>query len=167
MSHVLKTDRLILRHPRVEDATAVAALVGNLNVSRWLTRVPHPYTDADATNFIDQQITGRRKTFFIEMKDAVVGCIGTVSELGYWLGQPYWGQGIVTEAARAVTAHHFADGHDTLQSGHFVGNAASRNVLTKLGFVDEQIEPAKSIATGLDHDLQRMVLTRTAWESPS
>ncbi len=56
-------------------------------------------------------------------------------EIGYWIGVPYWGNGYVTEAARAVLDYGFADlGHEVILGGARVSNPASRRVLEKCGF---------------------------------
>ena len=165
MTDLMTTERLTLRPPRMGDAAVIAALVGDLEVSRWLTRVPHPYGLQDAWDFIRQVEAGGRNTFVICAGDLVVGCIGTERELGYWLGQNHWGRGYATEAARALIKRHFARGHAELVSGYFTENAASRNVLVKLGFVPTSQEQALCPATSNRHVLQRMVLTRNTWEA--
>lgn len=165
MTDQLTTERLTLRVPRMEDAAAITSLVGDLDVSRWLTRVPHPYTLADARHFISQFEGRRHNTFVICVGDQIVGCIGTESDLGYWLGKNHWGRGYASEAAQAVVQRHFHQGHPELQSGHFVENLASRHVLGKLGFVRTSQEQARCPATGDCHVLQRMVLTQDMWEA--
>ncbi|WP_299041929.1 GNAT family N-acetyltransferase [uncultured Tateyamaria sp.] len=165
MTDHMTTQRLILRMPEQRDAAAIAALVGDLEVSRWLTRVPHPYGLKDAHEFIARVAVGSGHTFMICVGDQVVGCIGTQGELGYWLGKNHWGQGYASEAARAMITRHFGYGHNELQSGHFMENAASRHVLEKLGFVRTSQEQARSPATGDCHVLQRMVLTQSRWEA--
>ena len=165
MTDHMTTERLTLRAPRMADAAVIAALVGDLEVSRWLTRVPHPYGLQDAWDFIRQVEAGRGNAFVICAGDLVVGCIGTERELGYWLGQNHWGRGYATEAARAMITRHFAQGQTELGSGHFTENGPSRHVLTKLGFVPTSQEQALCPATGDRHVLQRMVLTQTAWEA--
>ena len=163
MTDHLKTERLILRAPQQRDAATITALVGDLDVSRWLTRVPHPYGLKDAHEFIARVAVGGGNTFLICAGDQVVGCIGTEGELGYWLGQNHWGRGYATEAAHAMVERHFALGHDELKSGHFLENAGSRHVLEKLGFQNTSQEQARCPATGDVHVLQRMVLTQSRW----
>ncbi|WP_299692767.1 GNAT family N-acetyltransferase [uncultured Tateyamaria sp.] len=165
MTDHMTTERLTLRHPRMQDAATIAALVGDLEVSRWLTRVPHPYTLQDAQDFVGRVAVGGSNTFVICVGDQVVGCIGTQAQLGYWLGQNHWGRGYASEAARAMVARHFGLGHSELDSGHFAENVASRRVLEKLGFVRTSQEQAKCPATGDRHVLQRMVLTQDMWEA--
>ncbi len=165
MTDQMTTERLTLRRPRMQDAVTIAALVGDLEVSRWLTRVPHPYALEDAQDFVGRVATGGGNTFVICKSDQVVGCIGTEMQLGYWLGQNHWGRGYASEAARAMVARHFGQGHTELASGHFADNTASRNVLAKLGFVNTSQEQVQCPATGDRHVLQRVVLTQSVWEA--
>jgi len=106
---------------------------------------PHPYTLADATHWIQiANPTLAITNFAIVVEDATVGAIGLVlkddvfrrsAEIGYWLGEEYWGRGIVTEAVRAVTDYAFAT-FDLcrLYAGVFEWNPASMRVLEKAGY---------------------------------
>ena len=161
----ITTDRLILRRPVMADADVIVPLIGDLEVARWLTRVPHPYGLDDAREFLRRVSREGADVRFIEMNGVLVGCIGTVNELGYWLGQNHWGRGYATEAARAMITRHFAQGQTELGSGHFTENSPSRHVQTNLGIVPTSQEQALCPATGDRHVLQRMVLTQTAWEA--
>ncbi|MEL6449835.1 MAG: GNAT family N-acetyltransferase [Pseudomonadota bacterium] len=164
MSDQIRTQRLTLRRPVPQDAAAMAALVGDLDVARWLTRVPHPYTLQDARAFIDRVSGDDGATFVICVNTQLVGCVSTQGQLGYWLGKNHWGRGYATEACRAMITRHFAQGHDELDSGYFTYNAASRHVLEKLGFVRTSQKQARCPATGDSHVLQGVVLLRSMWE---
>ena len=79
--------------------------------------------------------------FAIEREGQLTGCVGLNREtdgllhLGYWIGMPYWGAGIATEAARAALAFAFDElGEKEVKSGHYADNHASGRVMTKLGF---------------------------------
>ena len=87
-------------------------------------------------------------------------------ELGYWLGRPFWGQGIIPEASRELLRHAFEDlKMKRIWCGHYEGNAKSRRVMEKLGFVyhhtTEGIELTDlgEIRTG-----HALILTREDWE---
>ena len=139
----IETARLVLRPPRMSDAEVITALIGNWNVARWLARVPHPYAAADAGEFLvrlrDRSGTDEL-TLAIEIDARLAGIAGLNRHnnglhLGYWLGELYWGRGIVTEAARAIVGYHYRRSNDdVLHSGYFAGNGASARVLAKLGF---------------------------------
>ena len=74
------------------------------------------------------------------LDDSFIGTMGLhllpdqLPELGYWLGEPYWGQGYATEAALAVVAAAREAGYPALRSRALTSNAGSRNVLRKAGF---------------------------------
>ncbi|MEX0311459.1 MAG: GNAT family N-acetyltransferase, partial [Tateyamaria sp.] len=111
MTDHITTERLTLRTPRMADAAAIASLVGDLDVSRWLTRVPHPYGLDDAHQFIEAVQNGNGNTLLICVGTQPVGCIGTEGQLGYWLGKNHWGRGYAGEACQAMIARHFDQGH--------------------------------------------------------
>jgi RimJ/RimL family protein N-acetyltransferase len=144
------TERLLLRPLRTEDAQAVCSGIADWEVMRWLSQPPWPYALQDATDFIRSCAEGdpSKTTFAITLEDLPIGVIdvrvkpagrsqrGAGPNLGYWLGQPYWGRGYMTEAASTLVAHVFArDVGDTIYSGAFADNAASLRVQEKLGFV--------------------------------
>jgi RimJ/RimL family protein N-acetyltransferase len=163
---VIKTARLELRPMVMSDADAVVAQLNNLDVTRWLAVVPHPYTMDDAVWFIAENAAGRAKSWSIFKDDTLIGNIGGGAAHGYWLGQDHWGHGYATEAAMAACAYHFKATTDAeISSEYFIGNAGSQNVLRKLGFVPTALQTAHCVATGTDFPAQSMVLTRARWDS--
>lgn len=145
MDHRLNTERLLLRPFRLADAVAVAALCDNWNVARMVSRVPYPYgrdlAEAWIASHAAARAAGEEYDFCLELDGEPIGAVGLrqtgddVYELGYWLGEPWWGRGFATEAARRVV-RFAADDLDVakLTSGHFVDNPASGYVLEKCGF---------------------------------
>ena len=143
---VLKTHRLTLRPIRASDAQAMARLINDLDVARMTTAIPHPYSIEDAHRFIRFVANGnleRQVTFALKHPvDGYIGCLDfhrsgeEAPEIGYWLGRPYWGQGLLTEAARgALTWAKTEWRHRFLSAGHFADNPASARVLIKAGFL--------------------------------
>jgi L-aminopeptidase/D-esterase-like protein/RimJ/RimL family protein N-acetyltransferase len=142
--------RAVVRDWRPEDAEAMAPLANDREVWRNLRDVfPHPYGVDDGHRFIAMARTMSPRTYFaIEVEGRVAGAIGYTlhgdvervgAEMGYWLGRPYHGRGIATEAVRALTAHAFAQ-HPELQRIYavpFAWNPASARVLEKAGFTLE------------------------------
>ncbi|WP_425038734.1 GNAT family N-acetyltransferase [Primorskyibacter sp. S187A] len=161
-AEMITTERLSLRPPVMADAQDVARAVNDREIARWLTQVPHPYTLEDAKAFIARQTSG--KTFLICLQGAVIGCIGTVGEFGYWLARDHWGQGYATEASRAVIDWHFAQEDAPLTSGHAIGNARSRAVLLKMGFEDVGVVDRTHQITGETRRQQVMTLSSERWE---
>lgn len=157
MIPTLQTDRLSLRPFRLADARAVQAHCGNWNIARMLARVPHPYGLELATGWIESHAVDWRRgieaTFCIEVDGAAVGAIGlrltapATYELGYWLGEPWWGRGFATEAARRAVRFAFEElGAENLTSGHYRDNSASGRVLEKCGFryTDDGMVPCEA-----------------------
>ncbi len=145
MTPTLKTERLVLRPFRPGEAAAVARHAGDWEVARMLARVPHPYTRAMAEEWIAAhgplQRSGEEFVFCIEFDGAMIGAVGLqrrangAYELGYWLGQAWWGRGFATEAALRAVRWAFEDlGARSLVSGHLADNPASGRVLEKCGF---------------------------------
>lgn len=128
------------------DRESIVRHANNRNV--WLNlrdRFPHPYTDADARNFLDMVVGVTPVTSFaIALDDEAVGGIGfTVqndvahrsAEIGYWLGEQFWGRGIATEALTAVTEYAFRNFDLCRLYAHvFEWNPASARVLEKAGY---------------------------------
>ncbi|MDP2619043.1 MAG: GNAT family N-acetyltransferase [Hyphomicrobiales bacterium] len=141
----LETARLILRAPRPVDAAALAALANDPRVVENTGRLPYPYGEEDARRWIASPVAAREARFAIVLKPPdgrLVGVVGfdrleggDAPDLGYWLGEPHWGRGLATEAARAVVDFAFlAHGYKRLAAGCRITNAASRRVLEKCGF---------------------------------
>jgi ribosomal-protein-alanine N-acetyltransferase len=114
----------------------------------WLNvrdKFPHPYTMKDAGEWIESEQAKTPVTnFAIVVGGEAVGGIGFIlqedifrrsAEIGYWLGEAFWGRGIMTEAVRAVTEYAFAN-HDLcrIYAGVFEWNPASCRVLEKAGY---------------------------------
>lgn len=133
------TPRLRLRLLEPADAEAIVPLVDNLKVASMTARIPSPYTLADAERFIAEAGAGPTRAIVRRDRGDLIGCIavedGDVPELGYWLGEPYWGRGYTTEAARAMLLQAFADpATNVIVASCRTINAASRRVLEKCGF---------------------------------
>lgn len=160
----IATPRLVLRPLAWADAGAIVTGIDDLEVSRWMVLPPHPYTQADAEEFL-AYAAGRADHWTILREGAFIGVISTDGELGYWLARPVWGQGIATEAVRAVLECHFADpAQESLRANHFAENTASARVLAKAGFIytGERLRK-RSRATGAEVESLCMNLSRAHW----
>ena len=157
---ILRTERLILRPPRLTDAPVIAQHLNNYNVCKWLTMVPFPYELSDAEWFVQQDMGAH----LIWAEQHFVGVISIKGSLGYWLAEPAWGQGYATEAGRAKLADHFWGTDDQMiDASYFVGNSGSCNVLTKLGFVDIGEAVHFSQSRQSEVPVRNMELTRARW----
>jgi RimJ/RimL family protein N-acetyltransferase len=171
---VLETERLVLRAPRFEDAKAIATLANDRRIAENTARIPHPYKVSDAEAFIaGLDEPGAELAFVITLAEngAVIGGCGVgaldgQTELGYWLGVPFWGQGFATEAVRAVIDHAFEEsGHAFLNAGARVTNPASRHVLEKCGFQWTGVGLYRIRAISSSAPIDRFRLEKRIWES--
>jgi len=122
----IRTERLVLRAPRFEDAKTIATLVNDRRIAENTLRIPYPYGIADAQAFAASANANSGETvFLITKRDAtVLGACGVAErpaappEIGYWLAVPFWGRGFVTEAARAMIDYAFDHlGYEALHAG--------------------------------------------------
>lgn len=145
----LPLNTCVVRSWRASDAASLARHADNRKI--WINlrdRFPHPYTLRDAREYLRSIRQRSPETMFaLAVNDEAVGGIGFVlhpdvervsAEIGYWLGEPFWGRGIATEALVAVTQHAIAaHGLTRLYALPFGWNAASCRVLEKAGYVLE------------------------------
>jgi RimJ/RimL family protein N-acetyltransferase len=169
---VLETERLMLRRPTLADVKAITRLAGDRRIAENTRRLPHPYLQDHAIEFVRAIALTRETAFLIEQSHTPIGMVGVdwrepdAPELGYWLGVDYWGRGFATEAARAVidfTFERFDAAH--MRSGARVANPASRNVLEKCGFHWCGVELHRFESLGSSTPVDCFRLTRSVWAS--
>ena len=143
---------IILRPWGREDIPVLAALANNLKIWNNLRdRLPHPYTVKHAEDFISfckhqkpQQVFAIQYgknlagSIGLELKEDVYKC---TAEIGYWIGEPYWGKGIASEAVRQLVHYGFESFSQVIRiyAEVFEFNLASMKVLEKNGFHLESI----------------------------
>jgi RimJ/RimL family protein N-acetyltransferase len=144
MQVVLK--QCTVRPWRLDDAESLAKHANNRKV--WLglrDLFPHPYTIQDAHEFLQRTVSEQpAMKFCIQIEGAAVGGIGAhlrqdvhrhTATVGYWLGEEFWGRGIMTEAVTAVTDFCFNNFPlRRISAEVFANNPASARVLEKAGF---------------------------------
>lgn len=135
-----------LRRFSPADMGSLAYHANNANIAvRLQDRFPHPYTEEDARQFIEYARSAEMESVFaIEVDGEAAGAVGIMfqqdvysqsGELGYWLGEEYWGRGIVSQAVKAMVQHAFGDLRlRRVYARIFSNNIASRRVLEKAGF---------------------------------
>lgn len=135
----VRTDRLKLRPLKKSDAAQIAALAGDWEIASMVGRIPHPYNEEMAQQWIER--TEDDFAWGITYKGALIGVAGFMEgeenerEIGYWLGVKWWGRGFATEAACAIITLAFNDpAIDRLKAAHFYDNSKSKRVITKLNF---------------------------------
>ncbi len=151
--NLVVTDRIHLTEFRLSDQPAVIQLLNDRAIYDQTLRIPHPYTQADVEKWfaVMAQATehhGRPVHWAIrQADDSVIGGIGYDAsresqshraEIGYWLGRPFRGQGIMTTVVRQACAHAFEEfGWAKIMAYVFAGNGSSARVLEKCGFQQE------------------------------
>jgi RimJ/RimL family protein N-acetyltransferase len=147
MELVLKQSTI--RDWNLDDAASLAEQANNRQI--WLQVrdiMPYPYTIADANVFLEKATNANPRTnFCIEIDGNVAGGVvikpgedvhRRTAEVGYWLGQKFWGRGVATEAITAFVEHCFSSFNLVRIFGQVnANNPASARVLEKAGFVLE------------------------------
>lgn len=148
---VLETDRLRLRKPVVRDVSRILDYANNPKIEEMTLSFPYPYEEKDAISWLEKSNRGfADEDHFIfaiclAQSDEFMGGIGldinqrfNRAELGFWIGEPFWNNGYVTEAVREVLRFGF----ETLELNkiyaiHLVKNPASGKVMVKNGMIKE------------------------------
>lgn len=130
----------------LSDLESLVKFANNPKIAGNMTdKFPHPYTEKDGTAFINfANGEGLQKIFAIEVNGEAVGGIGlhpmedihrNNGELGYWVGEPFWNQGIVTDAITSMLDYGFRElDVNRIFARPFGWNKASQRVLEKVGF---------------------------------
>ena len=152
---VLRTERLVLSVPRIDDAESSTALLQDPLMATTLATLPWPYTLDHAHDYLTRMVpegwaTGEAHTWAIRESDDAPQ-IGNISwrpgrgDVGFWLGVPYRGRGYMTEALRAVVDHVFAADPELERIGWeaVAGNTASARVARAAGFRFDGVRPVE------------------------
>lgn len=145
----LTTERLHLRPWRVEDAETLYQYAKDPAVGPIAGWPPH--ASVEDSREIIESVLSAPGTFAVCLKedDRPVGCVGltvgaasnldlsdTEGEIGYWIGVPFWGRGLIPEAVKALIRYGFQElGLEKLWCGYFEGNVKSKRAQEKCGFV--------------------------------
>jgi ribosomal-protein-alanine N-acetyltransferase len=167
MALKFETTRLLLRFFELSDARMVQQLAGNEEVARTTLAIPHPYPDGAAEQWIEnvRQSSEKGDSYaFAMIKKEDGSLIGNMSmgvsqkhkraELAYWVGQPFWGQGFATEAARRIVQFGFDDlDLNRIFAAAMTKNPRSYNVMSKIGMNEEGTFPQHVLKWGIYEDL--------------
>lgn len=172
---VLQGQRCCVREWQRTDVLSLVEHANNLNVAKNLRdRFPHPYTAKDAKEFVKHAVSNPDPTnLAIDVDGHAVGAIGYVpgrdverysAEMGYWLGEAFWGRGIATEAVQLVTDHAFvAQGFLRLFALPFADNVGSVRVLEKAGYTREGLLRSSSVKFGEPRDQFMYARINPSW----
>jgi len=148
----LKGETFLLRKMKIEDKIGFAKHANNPKVFENLRdRFPHPYSESDAENFIEFVLSSSdpQTNFTIEFDGEAIGNISIFlkedvyrknAEIGYWIGESYWGRGIMTKAVKLIVEYIFST-FDVLRvyATPFSTSLGSMKVLEKAGFKKEAV----------------------------
>ncbi len=145
---MIETERLILRPWEESDAESLYKYASDPLVGYPAGWPMH--TSVENSRDIIKNVLSARETYAVCLKEnnKAIGSIGLKigdatdmteredeCELGYWLGKPFWGMGIIPEAAKDLIKHAFENlGMRAIWCGHYDGNNKSRRVMEKCGF---------------------------------
>ena len=149
----LNTPRLTLRKIQVEDIDALVQYANNRNISDHILNIPYPYQEPNAVfriSYVVQGFKNKTRYVFALVLKARAELIGEISlhldndkskaELGYWVGEPFWGKGIATEAAGAILQFGFEKlGLPLIYATCHAENNASAKVLLKNGVTQHNV----------------------------
>lgn len=148
---VIETKRLRLRLPAAKDIPRMVEYANHPQVSKMTLNIPHPYHEKDAISWINMANQGfEDKDHFVFSicklaEDQFMGGIGlrintrfNRAELGFWIGEPFWNNGYVSEATEKVLQFGFEQiGLQKIYATHLVENPASGKVMMKNGMIKE------------------------------
>lgn len=174
---ILETKRLILRPWEESDASELYRYAKDPRVGPIAGWPPH--TSPENSLEIIRNVLSAPETYAVVLKEnrALAGSVGimraghgsapmeeTEAEVGYWIGVPFWGQGLIPEAVECLLKRCFTDlGCTAVWCGYYDGNEKSKRVQEKCGFiyhhtVENQISPMGDIRT--EHFTY---ITKTEW----
>lgn len=176
----IETERLLLRELHIDDGESVFAYASDSEIVRHVTWTAHR-TIEDSKTFIttslqlmhERHLPGPLAITFRHLPDQVIGSIGgywksqlnECMEVGYAIGKSYWGQGIATEANRALVDYMFSHYRVIrIQALTTTDNVASGQVLLKSGFTYEGTLHHGQFIHGEPRDMNVYAILRSQWE---
>jgi len=168
----IETKRLILRKCERKDIPAMYAVASNPNVTKYVMWNPHESIETTmefVEGMLAQYADGTCHAWAIcdRRTDAFMGLISLTSvkekhrkcELGYWIGESYWGNGYMSEAAGALVDYLFHTlGMHRVSAGHLAENSASGRVMQKIGMRYEGVRREDVYLDGKYHDTVRYAI---------
>lgn len=159
---------------QLSDLEALVRYANNPNVAAYMTDgFPHPYSVADGQKYLRMVTTELEgNVFAITHNNEAIGSVGVFPEtdvyrinahLGYWVAEPFWGNGIATQAIKWISAYAFRTfGVTRLYAKTFGKNAASHRALQKAGFELEAITKQSVIKRNVVMDEHIYALRHTS-----
>lgn len=148
---LLTFDEYCVRPVGEGDAPSIAKYGDNHNIWKYLRDYfPHPFTLEHAEAIVAETLRENPPwNFMVATKTEAIGCIGLspqqdvhryTAEIGFWLAEPYWGKGIMTQAVQLFSDNALAHwGLKRVYAGVYANNPASVRVMEKAGFEREGV----------------------------
>ena len=172
----IETDRLILRQFKIEDADDLVEELNNINITKWMSHTPYPYTKQDALDYINKSLNDKLYNFAIVLKEnnKVIGAtqirsidlVQGTAHGGIWINEKYHGHGYGTEAWGARIKYAFEVlGLRRLENGFFDGNESSKKMQERFGYKIEgkKRQRYKCLSTGQIVDEYITGLLKDEW----
>jgi ribosomal-protein-alanine N-acetyltransferase len=141
MNVELHTNNLIIKKPSEKHLKSLIKELNNWNISKWLIEVPYPYTVDDAKYWV-KKTKQDQYSLNIYLKNKLIGGVSLSNqrenskwELGYWIGEEYWGNGYAIEACENLISYFFSNTNNSIiYASHMKDNIKSKKIIIKLGF---------------------------------
>lgn len=137
----LHTDNLVIKKPSEKHLNSLIKELNNWNISKWLIEVPYPYSIDDAKYWV-KKTKQDQYSLNIYLKNKLIGGVSLSNqrenskwELGYWIGEEYWGNGYAIEACENLISYFFSNTNNSIiYASHMKDNIKSKKIIIKLGF---------------------------------
>ena len=137
----LHTENLVIKKPSEKHLKSLIKELNNWNISKWLIEVPYPYSIDDAKYWV-KKTKQDPYSLNIYLKNKLIGGVSLSNqrenskwELGYWIGEEYWGNGYAIEACENLISYFFSNTNNSIiYASHMKDNIKSKKIIIKLGF---------------------------------
>ena len=141
MNVELHTNNLIIKKPSEKHLKSLIKELNNWNISKWLIEVPYPYSIDDAKYWV-KKTKQDQYSLNIYLKNKLIGGVSLTNqrenskwELGYWIGEEYWGNGYAIEACENLISYFFSNTNNSIiYASHMKDNIKSKKIIINLGF---------------------------------
>lgn len=177
---ILSGPRVTLRVGRLADAPNIY-MYADHPVVAGMTGMPYPYPGVEgAMHWVEttwQRLADGSEVHLaitLTGEDQAIGYVGLngiskasqSAELGYWIGEPYWGKGLMTEAAQLLVDYGFRElGLNRIKARCRADNRRSYRVMEKLGMQHEGLMRQEAYRDGQFHDQRHYAILRSEWEA--
>ena len=137
----LHTNNLVIKKPSEKHLNSLIKELNNWNISKWLIEVPYPYSIDDAKYWV-KKTKQDQYSLNIYLKNKLIGGVSLSNqrenskwELGYWIGEEYWGNGYAIEACENLISYFFSNTNNSIiYASHMKDNIKSKKIIINLGF---------------------------------